>query len=552
MKRISNFSKILLLFCFSLMLSAFNAGSTINNTLIVPYAYTEPTIDGVEDSTWTFPQVGCFAYTDNQSPDSGPGDISGWFKMTWDYNNLYWFVHVADDSIDISRTESWMNDCVEIFIDGHDDDNIAYDSNDVQWRAVTMLEGDTLVQCWNNAINLRPPYYTLAWTETSVGYDMEIGIPDSGLRKQLTTDGTVLSDQILDLNPGTVFGFELHLNDSDDSSGSHIGARWWDVLTPYTNPSQMGTVILGGDLSTPILQIPQISNAPLVNGDLDAEWVDTVPEVAMSVGVLDGTTLMFPDSGKPDLTGFFRAAWNEDGFYFFARVVDDSISVSSTLDHENDGFEIYFDGDNSKGTTYDGYDDIQWRFVYGQDSATQGPGPSECEAAWQTTADGYTFELALPATTLSDTNITLALGNIMGFEVQLQDNDGGTPAREGIAKWWDPTNLSWQQPALFGTAVLAASNGGKVPEGPVAGNIALSVPAVLTSAADISYSIPARSSVKLSLINLAGQVVDVLVNEAQSAGTYTASINADLANGVYFCKLDACGETATDKVLLIK
>ncbi len=528
------------------MLSAFNAGSTINNTLIVPYAYTEPTIDGVEDSTWTFPQVGCFAYTDNQSPDSGPGDISGWFKMTWDYNNLYWFVHVADDSIDISRTESWMNDCVEIFIDGHDDDNIAYDSNDVQWRAVTMLEGDTLVQCWNNAINLRPPYYTLAWTETGVGYDMELAIPDSGLRKQLTTDGTVLSDQILDLNPGTVFGFELHLNDSDDSSGSHIGARWWDVLTPYTNPSQMGTVILGGDLSSPVLWIPYIGSGMDVDGDLDPAWVNTVPEVAMTVIANVGPTLMFPDSGRPDFTTYFRVACNEYGLYLFGRAVDDSIDVTHANDYQRDCWEIYFDGDNSKGTSYDGHDDVQWRFVYGDDSATMGPGPSECDVAWVPTADGYTWELEIPATTLADNNITLDLGDVIGFEVQASDNDGGD--REGITKWWSSSNDSYLDPSLFGTAIVPVS---EVPE-KIAGEVLLSVPAVLTSAADISYSIPARSSVKLSLINLAGQVVDVLVNEAQSAGTYTASINADLANGVYFCKLDACGETATDKVLLIK
>jgi hypothetical protein len=398
--------------------------------------------------------------------------------------------------------------------------------------------------CWNGSgshptTNLRPPSYEIAWTENADGYDMELGVPaDSGLERNGYPDVPIFA-----LASGSEIGFELQVAD-DDSVGSAEGLRWWNTTgDPSTDPSIFGTAQLDGNDAR--LNIQELSSAPAIDGTLDAVWTsDGIPEVAMSV-IADGN---FPDSGRPDFCTFFRAAVNSGNFYLFGRVIDDSIDADHANDWQADCWEVYFDGDNSKLGSYDGYDDVQYRFVYGQDSATQGPGPSDCDIAWVATdSTGYTMELEIPAATLADTNITLPQDAVIGFEVQVSDNDGAD--REGISKWWSPSNNSYQDPSLFGTAII---NGGGI-SGPDANNIiSLSVPAVLTPAADISYSIPARSSVKLSLVNLAGQVVEVLVNEAKSAGTYTASPKANLANGVYFCKLDACGETATDKVLVIK
>jgi len=518
------------------MLSAFNAGSTLNSVLIVPYVDSAPTVDGVEDSSWTFPQVGMFVYSDSTPPDN-PADLSAYYKLAWNETGFYLFVHVIDDSIVTSHADSRRTDCIEIYIDGGNEDASDYDSNDVAWRAVALE--DTLALCWNAGIYLRPPTYEVAWVENADGYDMELAIPDSGLEKQGFEDV-----QIFDLVPGTTIGWEIRVGDDDSVGGSSHGLRWWTAGEPWLYPSQLGTAKLGD--TNNILEIPHVASAPIVDGVLDSAWTNRlVPEIAMSVFV-DG---YYPDSGRPDFTTYFRVACNEYGLYLFGRAVDDSIDVTHANDYQRDCWEIYFDGDNSKGTSYDGHDDVQWRFVYGDDSATMGPGPSECDVAWVPTADGYTWELEIPATTLADNNITLDLGDVIGFEVQASDNDGGD--REGITKWWSESYYSWLDPSLFGTAIIALSNSDEVPE-EINRNISLSAPAILTSAADITYTIPARSSVRVSVINVLGQVVDVPVNGVQSAGTYTASVDNDLANGVYLIKLDACGETSTDKVLLIK
>jgi hypothetical protein len=255
---------------------------------------------------------------------------------------------------------------------------------------------------------------------------------------------------------------------------------------------------------------------------------------------------MYPDGGQPDFRTYFRTAWNANGFYFFGRAVDDSIDVTHANDWQRDNWEIYIDGDNSKGSSYDIPGDIQYRFIFGEDSATQGPGPSECDVAWVQTADGYTWELLIPDSILTDTNITLALDAIIGFEVQASDNDGGD--RESITKWWSESNLSGIEPSCFGTAILTTTNNDKVEEEP----LTISLSADAFNAEELSYTIPARSSVKVSVINVLGQVVDVPVSGVQSAGTYNAYIDEGIANGIYLIKLDACNQSVVEKSLMIK
>jgi hypothetical protein len=290
----------------------------------------------------------------------------------------------------------------------------------------------------------------------------------------------------------------------------------------------MGTAILSGYMESAVLGIPFKEGALSVDGFSD-EWVDTIPEVGMTV------MGQASDGGQPDFASWFRAAVNSSGdFMFYARVADDSIALDAN-DYESDNIEIYFDGDNSKAVSYDGFDDVQYRFVYGQDSATQGPSSSECTVVWQQTLDGYDMELLIPAATLADTNITLDDGDIIGFEVQVSDCD--SVGREAIAKWWNATNDSWQDPSTFGTAQIGVALT-QVAEAPAV----LSVPAVVSGS-----SLDIEGSGTISVVNLVGQVV--------AAGEADGALSVDvsgLVNGVYLVILNAGGNTSTAKTLLIK
>jgi endo-1,4-beta-xylanase len=415
MKIFSTLSKIFLFFCFTIILHAFNAGSTINGTLLAPYVET-PTIDGELDSTWTFPDVGMFALIDS-NPPMGAEDLSAWFKLGWDNKGLYLFVHVVDDSIDTSPVNSWESDCIEIFLDGGNEKDDELDDNDVQWRWVALE--DTMVFCSvPPGANLRPADYELAWTQdTGVGYNLELAIPEAGLEKLGTSLG-------IDLSEWSKIGFDLQVTDND-STKSNDGIRWHATGgDDYAHPAAWGTVQLGGTNDT--LQIPWAYSSPEIDGYLDDDWFDNeIPEISMTAITEGNYPPDYPEGAAPDFSTFFRAAWNGDGFYLFGRVVDDSIQVENEVTDDNewqqDCWEIYLDGENEKSGDYD-KNDVYYRFVYGLDTATQGP-MDGFDIAWVQTDDGYTFELGIPVATLEDTNISLH-GQIIGFEVQCTDNDG--------------------------------------------------------------------------------------------------------------------------------
>jgi len=69
----------------------------------------------------------------------------------------------------------------------------------------------------------------------------------------------------------------------------------------------------------------------------------------------------------------------------------------------------------------------------------------------------------------------------------------------------------------------------------------------------ISYQLPVVSNVTLRVYDVLGREVETLVNERQTAGNYSVTIDArDLPSGLYFYRLQAGSYTATKKLLLLK
>jgi plastocyanin len=70
---------------------------------------------------------------------------------------------------------------------------------------------------------------------------------------------------------------------------------------------------------------------------------------------------------------------------------------------------------------------------------------------------------------------------------------------------------------------------------------------------DIKFDIPKASYVKLSVLNILGQEVEILVKQQLNAGRYNADWNAsNYPSGVYFYKLESADFTDTKKMVLIK
>lgn len=72
-------------------------------------------------------------------------------------------------------------------------------------------------------------------------------------------------------------------------------------------------------------------------------------------------------------------------------------------------------------------------------------------------------------------------------------------------------------------------------------------------ATTIKYTLPQAGNVKLTLYNMLGQEIKVLVNEMQEAGTHTIKLNAsDLKSGVYVYKIENGSFIQTRKMTLVK
>ena len=69
----------------------------------------------------------------------------------------------------------------------------------------------------------------------------------------------------------------------------------------------------------------------------------------------------------------------------------------------------------------------------------------------------------------------------------------------------------------------------------------------------IDFSVPANSNVKLTVYNVLGQQIAVLVNGFMKSGNHTVDFNAaGLNSGLYFYKLESNGTSLVKKMMLIK
>lgn len=69
----------------------------------------------------------------------------------------------------------------------------------------------------------------------------------------------------------------------------------------------------------------------------------------------------------------------------------------------------------------------------------------------------------------------------------------------------------------------------------------------------IEYSVPKRSNVRISVFNLLGEEIDILVNEEKENGNFRIDFDGrDLSSGVYFYKMQAENFVVTMKFVLLK
>ncbi|MGK0269907.1 MAG: hypothetical protein ACI88H_000540 [Cocleimonas sp.] len=156
-----------------------------------------------------------------------------------------------------------------------------------------------------------------------------------------------------------------------------------------------------------------------------------------------------------DLTGRWRANWDDNNLYIWVGVVDEN-HLSDSKDYwQDDSIEIYIDADASRGDSYDNYNDFHLGFSLGNNKIQAGgttPKNRLNTIKYHTRQlpMGYQLEVAIPWSTL---NIIPKFEHTLGFDIQINDDDNGN-ARDAKMSWNASVAQAWKNPEIFGQLIL--------------------------------------------------------------------------------------------------
>lgn len=217
-------------------------------------------------------------------------------------------------------------------------------------------------------------------------------------------------------------------------------------------------------------EIKHTGTAPTIDGKLDAVW-ETANVYQMEnyiVAVHDNANLD-PKKDASDLSGEWRALWDENYFYLFVDITDpvrirvnadrgqnvnydDSIQVFVQPNAETAYTSGLFHIDNAKGDFWHG--PPNWAALKDADAV---------QYAINDYGDGYILEMAVPWDQVGEGGTKPAAGASLLLDVQAVDNDLGderseigTEGRYPQSKltWSDLDNKAYEDASHMGTIVL--------------------------------------------------------------------------------------------------
>jgi hypothetical protein len=541
-----------------------NAGM-LGDLYEIPKTSVVPTIDGVMDPVWhNVGEVFQRSYTNGTQPPDDFTDLMGWSRLMWDDNNMYVLLYTQDDIIQDVHANTWERDSWEIYFDGDDSKCDLYDNvNDLQIRLghgvtdVANLEGQTY------------------WVRDGVEYAV-LDNPAEAPSGWLTEVKLPLAGIFVEPVANSIIGFELQQNDNDGSAREST-SKWWvaEGDPSWNNASTFGEAILTDRPISEELEVPHTLTVPTIDGFReDGVWEYAAP---FQINSFDngGSPGNWPDN-YTDEFGRFWIASDDANLYLFAEAWDDIIQDVHANTYERDSFEFYFDGDNSKGTSYDALNDMQLRFGHWAaanadiDGATTYFVRDNVEFAQMDTDLGWNLEIKFPVDAIQ---LEPVVGSEFGFEAQMNDNDDS--ARDAVSKWWTEVgDPSWNNASGWGTAYFSywpfyKRNYPRTP-GKINPNICSAVrdresggidgfgldaafPNPFNPVTRILYRIPARGWTRLSIYDLMGREIAVPVEGVQPPGAHAVDFDASgLPGGVYLCKLRTLDRMEVRRMTLLK
>nr|BFF20436.1 hypothetical protein GCM10025730_39570 [Promicromonospora thailandica] len=203
-------------------------------TLVEELSYVEvaqageaPVVDGAVDDVWE--TAGPAVTTEKEV--EGSGGAVATVRTLWADDTLYVLADVADPVVDVSGSDPWIQDSLEVYVDGGNAKNGGYRADDTQIRvsaqnAVSFGTGDEAAQ---------RARVTSAATPTDGGYRVELAV-----------------DLLEYGGQGTFHGLDFQVNDATD--GARTAVRNWADPTGagYQSTARWGVGQLVGPTAPPV------------------------------------------------------------------------------------------------------------------------------------------------------------------------------------------------------------------------------------------------------------------------------------------------------------
>lgn len=317
------------------------------------------------------------------------------YRTQWSSGQLHLWVDVLDTTVN-------GNDVVEVFIDENNGKTTFYEADDQKYTFSR-----------SGANPHKPAEYKAVKTDT--GYVIEATMP--------------LASAALD----QTIGFDIRIA---DRSGSDTGLTSWNDIHHKQDADTSGF----GELE--LIEGPRLAKAvsgtPVIDGDIDGIW--TCASALTTDRWVQGTS---GSSAK------VRTLWDGNRLYVLAEVTDSLLTKRSANVWEQDSVEIFLDQNNARTNPYDA-DDGQYRINFdNEQSVSPGSSSGRLVSAAKRTANGYIVEASI-----AWTGTPPVAGSLIGFDVQVNNDQDDDGVRDSIAIWNDMTGMSWQNLSEIGLLEL--------------------------------------------------------------------------------------------------
>lgn len=336
------------------------------------------------------------------TPLKGDSSGSASFRTLWDHSNLYILVDVQDAKADV-------NDKVDIFVDLNNGKTTSYEVDD---RHV-------IIKRVGKAEGVEQRSYRVR--ETKTGYQVELSIPWGGIQVGSEYEA----------------GLDIRVTDGGISGTQPYNPLYWNDRTQSQeqDTSKYGVIQLA-----PMPKSAQaVQGIVQIDGKKDTSWNKAAPFEVNRLNQSEGAEAVA------------RAMWSGEYLYLLIDVTDPNIITDSINPWDQDSVEIFLD-ENHQRTPYFQYDDAQFRISADNvGTFAGGASPGRLVSAVKKTNKGYLVEARIHLQSL-----TPKTGNVLGFELQINDNQGG--GKQSVAKWNDTTNESWRNTSQYGILTFVGKN----------------------------------------------------------------------------------------------